>query len=156
MLRRASFLSDSFEYDSGDPDGYRAGMINVGKALGASSLAVKVFEIPRGEGLCPYHYEYEEEWLVVLDGSVLVRTPDGEEMVERGEIVQFPAGPAGAHKVSNPAETSAQIIMFSSAREPSVAVYPDSDKIGVWPGNPADHVILRRADGAVDYYDGER
>ncbi len=37
-----------------------------------------------------------------------------------------------------------------------MAVYPDSDKIGVWPGNPDDQVILRRADGAVDCYDGER
>ena len=47
-------------------------------------------------------------------------------------------------------------MMWSSAREPSVAVYPDSDKIGVWPGTDGDHVILRRSDGAVDYYDGER
>jgi hypothetical protein len=47
-------------------------------------------------------------------------------------------------------------MMFSSAREPAVAVYPDSDKIGVWPGNPADQVMLRRADGHRDYYDGER
>ncbi len=45
--------------------------------------------------------------------------------------------------------------MFSSAREPSVALYPDSDKIGVWPGNDADTLMLRRADGHVDYYDGE-
>jgi len=47
-------------------------------------------------------------------------------------------------------------MMFSNAREPAVAVYPDSDKIGVWPGNPDDKVILRRADGNVDYWDGER
>jgi hypothetical protein len=25
----------------------------------------------------------------------------------------------------------------------------------VWPGNDADTVLLRRADGARDYYDGE-
>ena len=36
-----------------------------------------------------------------------------------------------------------------------MAASPDSDKIGVWPGNADDQVILRRADGAVDYYDGE-
>ena len=45
--------------------------------------------------------------------------------------------------------------MFSSSREPAVAVYPDSDKIGVWPGNDDDKVMLRRAGGHVDYYDGE-
>ena len=156
VLRRASFLSESFEYDMGDPEGYRSGQVHVTNALGAEALAVKVFEIPAGQSLCPYHYEYEEEWLVVLDGAVLVRTPEGEETLERGEIVQFPAGPTGAHKVSNSGQASARIIMFSSAREPAVAVYPDSDKIGVWPGNPDDQVILHRKDGAVDYYEGER
>jgi uncharacterized cupin superfamily protein len=155
-MRRASFLSESFEYDPNDPEGYRSGMIHVTKAVGAQALAVKAFEIPPGESLCPYHYEYEEEWLVVLDGAVVVRTPDGEQTLERGGIVSFPVGPAGAHKVGNRSDASARIIMFSSAREPSVAVYPDSDKIGVWPGNTEDTVMLRRADGAVDYFDGER
>jgi hypothetical protein len=46
--------------------------------------------------------------------------------------------------------------MFSSSREPAVAVYPDSDKIGVWPGTAEDKVMLRRRDGQVDYWDGER
>jgi hypothetical protein len=45
--------------------------------------------------------------------------------------------------------------MFPSAHEPAVAVYPDSDKIGVWPGDADDNVMLRRADGHVGYYDGE-
>jgi hypothetical protein len=45
--------------------------------------------------------------------------------------------------------------MFSSAAEPAVAVYPDSDKIGVWTGNSDDEFMFRRADGAVAYYDRE-
>ncbi len=45
--------------------------------------------------------------------------------------------------------------MFSSAREPAVAVYPDSDKIGVWSGNDADKLMVHRRDGSVGYYDGE-
>ena len=36
----------------------------------------------------------------------------------------------------------------------SVAVYPDSDKIGVCTGNPDDNIMVRRSSG-VDYYDGE-
>ena len=59
-------------------------------------------------------------------------------------------------EATNAGETAARVMMFSSAHEPAVAVYPDSDKIGVWPGNPDDHVILRRGDGGVDYWDGER
>ena len=155
-MLRANVFSDDFEYDETDPEGYRAGMARVGKTAGGENLAVKAFELPPGENLCPYHYEYEEEWLLVLDGDVLVRTPDGEHELTHGDLVRFAPGPDGAHKVSNRSEQVARIVMFSSAHEPSVAVYPDSDKIGVWPGNDADKVMLRRADGHVEYYDGER
>jgi uncharacterized cupin superfamily protein len=153
---RANALSDEFEYDGEDPEGYRAGVAHVGKAAGGEALAVKAFEIPPGESVCPYHYEYEEEWLLVLEGVVIVRTPEGEQQAAAGQLLCFAPGPAGAHKVSNRSEQAAKVLMFSSAREPAVAVYPDSDKIGVWPGNDEDRVVLKRGDGHVDYYDGER
>ncbi len=145
-----------FEYDESDPAGFRSGVAAVGKAAGGEALTVKLYEVPPGENLCPYHYEYEEEWLVVLDGAVRVRSPGGEQELGRGDIVCFPPGPSGAHKVINKGRTDAHVMMFSSARQPAVAVYPDSDKIGVWPGNPADNVMFRRADGNVSYWDGER
>ncbi|HEY2217451.1 MAG TPA: cupin domain-containing protein [Solirubrobacteraceae bacterium] len=154
-MRRGNVFDDELEFDESDPDGFHVGMARVGKAAGGEDLAVKAFELPPGQSICPYHYEYEEEWLLVLDGDVVVRTPEGEEQLGRGDLVCFPKGPSGAHKVSNHSERSARVLMYSSAHEPSVAVYPDSDKIGVWPGNDADKVMLHRADGNVDYYDGE-
>jgi uncharacterized cupin superfamily protein len=156
LVVAVNVLSAACEPGESDPDGYRSRSANVAQAVGAKSLAVKVYELPVGESVCPYHYEYEEEWLLALRGSVVVRTPEGETELADGEIVCFAPGPAGAHKVTNRGESVARIVMFSSAREPAVAVYPDSDKIGVWPGNPDDKVILRRADGNVDYWDGER
>jgi uncharacterized cupin superfamily protein len=155
-MDRANVFSDELEFDEQDPDGFHAGMARVGQTAGGKDLAVKAFELPPGESICPYHYEYEEEWLLVLDGEVIVRTPEGEQQLGRGDLVCFAPGPAGAHKVDNRSGQAARVLMFSSAREPAVAVYPDSDKIGVWPGNEADKVMLRRADGNVDYYDGER
>jgi len=150
-------LTDECSPDPEDPAGYRAGAAPISAAIGAGALALKVFELPAGQSICPYHYEYEEEWLVVLEGSVLVRTPEGEESLARGEVVCFPAGPTGAHKVTHGGgEQSARVLMFSSAREPAVAVYPDSDKLGVWPGNAADQLMFRRSDGNVGYYDGEQ
>ena len=155
-MRRANVLSDDCEYDETDPDGYRCGEAKVGRAAGGEALTVRVYELPVGESVCPYHYEYEEEWLLLLDGALVVRTPEGEEELKRGELVCFPPGPTGAHKATNRGEATARVMMFSSAREPAVAVYPDSDKLGVWTGNPDDHVMLRRSDGDVDYWDGER
>jgi uncharacterized cupin superfamily protein len=155
-MRRANVFDDEFEYDETDPPGYRAACAAVGKTAGGEETAIKAFAIPPGESICPYHYEYVEEWLLVLDGEVLVRIPDGEHELSRGDLVRFAPGPTGAHKVSNRSEQTARVVMLSSAHEPAVAVYPDSDKIGVWPGNDADRVMLRRADGEVEYYDGER
>ena len=43
--------------------------------------------------------------------------------------------------------------MFSSSRAPAVSVYPDSDKIGVFPGE-ADDLIFKRGT-AVPWADGE-
>jgi uncharacterized cupin superfamily protein len=155
-VRRANALSDRCEYDVTDPDGFRSGVARVGEAAGGEALAVKVYELPAGQAVCPYHYEYEEEWLLVLEGAVVVRGVDGEQELGRGEIVCFPPGPRGAHNATNRGDATARVMMFSSAREPAVAVYPDSQKIGVWPGNAEDNVMLHRADGSVDYWDGER
>jgi uncharacterized cupin superfamily protein len=135
-----------FEYDPEDPPGYRSGSARVGKAAGGQEQSVKLFEIPAGEALCPFHYEYTEEWLVLLDGELDLRTPSGSERIVKGAVVCFPPGPDGGHKTTNPGPDTARLLMWSSSREPAVAVYPDSDKIGVWPGNDADKIMVRRAD----------
>jgi hypothetical protein len=48
-----------------------------------------------------------------------------------------------------------RMLIVSTWTRPAVAVYPDSGKVGVFTADPADKVIVRRAD-AVDYWDGER
>ena len=83
-----------------------------------------------------------------------LRHHEGEEQLERGDVVSFPIGPKGAHKVANPGEETARVLMVSTMGEPAVAIYPDSDKLGVWPGDERDNLMVRRS-SAVDYWDGE-
>ena len=154
-MDRANAFNSPGERDEGDPPGYRPGIVPIGKSAGGKALAVVVYELLEDESVCPYHYEYEEEWLVVLTGAVVLRGPAGEEQLGAGDVVCFPPGPDGAHKVGNRSARPARVLMFSSAHRPAVAVYPDSDKIGVWPGDPGDAVMLRRRDGHRDYWDGE-
>lgn len=153
-MERPNIFKAEFEYDDADPDGYRGGMARVGEGAGGQENVVKLFELPAGQTLCPYHYEYVEEWLVVLDGAPTVRHPGGEEALAPGDVVCFPAGPEGAHKVTNPGQQDVRLLMFSDARQPSVAVYPDSDKIGIRPGRDEDRLMVRRSAG-VGYWDGE-
>ena len=127
----------------------------MGRQAGGDELVVKLFDVPPGQSLCPYHYEYVEEWLLVVEGEVVVRVPDGETPVQKGGLMCFPPGPDGAHKVSNTGQRTARVLMFSSDPDLAVAVYPDSDKIGVWPPNRADALMVRRSDGKVEYYEGE-
>ena len=131
-----------------------SGRIDVSRIVGSAATAMYVYDLAPGESSCPYHYEYEEEWLLVVDGAVVVRTPDGELALERGEIACFPTGPAGAHKVMNRSDSPARTIMFSSTRVPAVSVYPDSDKIGVFPGDEENELIFKRGT-AVPWSEGE-
>jgi uncharacterized cupin superfamily protein len=154
-IERANIYRAEIEYDESDPEGYRCGASDVGQLAGGLATHVKVYVLPTSQSICPYHYEYEEEWLAVLEGRVVLRSPKGEAELESGALICFAVGPEGAHKVTNHREQPARVMMWSSSREPAVAVYPDSDKIGVWPPDRHDKVLLRRADGSVDYWDGE-
>jgi uncharacterized cupin superfamily protein len=109
----------------------REGRIDVARAVGTTATAMFIYDLAPGESSSPYHYEYEEEWLLVVEGTIVVRVRDGEQRLERGDLVCFPVGPAGAHKLMNRSEAPARTLMFSSARVPAVSVYPDSDKIAV-------------------------
>jgi uncharacterized cupin superfamily protein len=130
------------------------GRIDVSAALGSKTTSMFVYDVEPGHSSSPYHYEYTEEWLLVLEGTVVLRTPDGEQALERGDMVCFPPGPAGAHKVMNRSATTARTLLFSDTRTPAVSVYPDSDKIAVWSGHEPDELIFRRGT-AVEYADGE-
>jgi uncharacterized cupin superfamily protein len=86
----------------------------------------------------------------VLAGRPTLRDPDGVHELEVGDLVCFPEGPDGAHKVTNRSAATVRILMLSTTSKTSVAVYPDSGKVGVWPPGK----LFRLAD-AVDYFDGE-
>ena len=130
------------------------GRIDIGRATGSTETLMFIYDLAPGQSSSPYHYEYEEEWLLVVDGTVVVRTPDGEHTLERGELVRFPPGPAGAHKVMNRSDAPARTLLFSSARTPAVSVYPDSDTIGVWPGDETNDLVFERRT-AVPWAHGE-
>jgi uncharacterized cupin superfamily protein len=136
------------------PDGFRCNAVTIGPKIGAKRLGMTVYELPAGQAVCPYHFEWtDEEWLIVLDGTATLRTPEGERTLEPGDTVCFPAGPEGAHVVRNAGDGVVRVAILSTKNEFGIAEYPDSDKVGVWAGGS--HYMLRRSDH-LDYWDGER
>ena len=154
-MRRVNLSNPSIEYDASDPEGFRAGMFRFGPQLGAADTGATLYEIPPGQAICPYHYEYgEEEWVLALDGRPSVRTPEGTEHLEPLEMAFFPRGPDGAHQIRNDSDEPARVLMWSTVLVPTATAYPDSDKVGVWTGDKAENLMVRRSSG-VDYCDGE-
>ncbi len=92
--------------------------------------------------------------MLVLQGQLTVRHPDGEDVLGPGAVTCFPSGPEGAHKTTNRGTETVRMLMFSTKDEPAYAVYPDSNKIGIWTGRREEHVLARVGE-SLDYYDGE-
>ncbi len=154
-MQSINIANPQFEFDPEDPDGFRAGMARLGEALGAKESGISVYEVGPGQAVCPYHYEVgEEEWLLVLSGNPTLRHPGGSERLEPWDVVCFPRGPEGAHGIRNETEEGARVLMFSTVAFPTATVYPDSDKVGIWTGDPETDVLVKR-DSAVGYYEGE-
>jgi uncharacterized cupin superfamily protein len=154
-MRALNLSSLEFQYVQDDPEGFRSGQARLGPDLGARRTGVSVYELPPGQAVCPYHYEYgEEEWLVVLSGRASVRTPDGVVQAGEGDVFFFPAGPAGAHRVGNDSRDTVRVMMFSDVVVPTGTAYPDSDKVALYTGDFDEDVIVERS-SAVDYFEGE-
>ncbi len=137
--------------DADDPDGYHTSYTRVGPLIGATKLGLSVYELPPGQSICPYHYEVGfDEWLFVLSGQPTLRDPEGERELRSWDCVYFPDGPDGAHKVTNRTEETVRVAILSNKGDPGASVYPDSDKVGMWPPGK----LFRQSD-AVDYWDGE-
>lgn len=139
--------------DPEEPEGYGSPYANVRGNIGAEKLAGTVAVLGQDEWVCPYHYEVaEEEWLFVLEGTAVVRGPDGEHAVAAGELVCFPRGPEGAHQIGNTSPDPCRILIVSERALCAATYYPTGDKIGVF--GPDTRYLFRRED-ARDYWDRE-
>ncbi len=154
-MPRVNISAPEFTYDDGDPEGFRSGLFRPGKSLGATDTGASVYDLPPGQSICPYHYEYgEEEWALVLAGTATLRTPQGTEELGPMELAFFPKGPDGAHLLRNDTDQPVRILMFSNVVNPSATAYPDSDKIGIWTGFEGENVMVQRS-SHVEYFHGE-
>ena len=140
-------------------EGFRARRSRIGHQLGTERLGISQWELAPGEAAYPYHFHLaEEELLIVLKGTLALRTPDGWRDLAEGEIVSFPRGEEGAHQVVNRTDSTVSFLAISTNGEPDIVLYPDANKVGVGERRPHGGGLRKwfRLDDAVDYYDGEQ
>jgi uncharacterized cupin superfamily protein len=135
----------------------------VGRQAGSERLGASLYELPAGASSFPLHLHHaNEELLVVLAGRPTLRTLEGERELEAGEVVAFPTGRRGAHRLDNRSGEPARVLFVSTMLAPEVSEYPDSGK--VWartypPGGDQgsdEAFLLGRPQDNLDYLEGER
>ncbi|MEO9176808.1 MAG: cupin domain-containing protein [Gaiellales bacterium] len=118
-------------------EGFMARRSYLGRRASATRLGASLWHVAAGEAAYPYHFHLgEEELLVVVEGSGQLRTPAGWEPLERGAVLSFPTGEAGAHQVVNDGSETLVFLAVSTAGAPDICVYPDAGKIGAFERGP--------------------
>jgi uncharacterized cupin superfamily protein len=111
----------------------------LGRAAGSRALGASLFRVPPGGETFPLHaHLHNEELLVVVEGTPTLRTGgEGDDAgvpprrLDRGEVVAFPAGPAGAHALRNDTGEDVTILLVSTMLAPEVNLFPDTGELWV-------------------------
>ena len=111
-----TFNLNSDEWDvTRDREGWRRKGVGVGERIGGELIGATMSEVEPGSRLWPYHTHYlNEEWVIVLRGEPTLRTPEGEHVLNEGDVVCFPQGKSGAHQIINGTDSPIRVLMLSS------------------------------------------
>ena len=162
MAKRVMNL-DELEYvEFGKGDKFNAERAPISNEIGAEKLGYAVVRLKPGKRAWPYHSHHViEEFFYVLEGAGTLRHADQEYPIRAGDFICSPSAPNEAHQIINTSDQSLSYIALSTLEHTDVMRYPDSDKYGVWQGDPrnlrdpGNFIVFARKDTAVDYWDGE-
>lgn len=99
----------------------------------------------------PYHFHRNaEELVMILSGSMTMRSPDGFKVLNQGDIVFFEMGETSAHQFYNHDSIPCTYLDIKTNVGLDVCEYPDSGKINISPFN---EIFVK--DSQVDYFHGE-
>jgi uncharacterized cupin superfamily protein len=104
-----------------------------------------------GQFSAPYHFHRNaEELFMVLSGSMTLRTPEGLEIVNPGDLIFFEMGETGAHQFYNHGEEPCTYLDVRTFSGMDVCEYPDTGKILIAPS-----LEIYAKDSKVGYFQGE-
>jgi uncharacterized cupin superfamily protein len=104
-----------------------------------------------GQYSFPYHFHRNaEELMMILSGSLIMRTPDGFQILDQGDIIFFEIGETGAHQLYNHSSDPCTYLDIKTVVGLDVCEYPDSGKINIMP-----YREIFDKNSQVDYFKGE-
>ena len=121
------------------------------KGVNPENLNFDLRQLNPEEYSAPYHFHrYAEELFMIVSGSATLRTPNGLEIVNSGDLIFFEKGETGAHQLYNHTSDVCIYLDIRTYIGYDVAEYPDSDKILIAPTYEIFNKKLQ-----TTYFDGE-
>jgi len=142
-----------FQEDSGTIDKFRIQTVipRLSKAVDSKHLVFDLRLLTSGQYSFPYHFHRNaEELIMILSGSLTMRSPSGFKILNQGDIVFFEMGETGAHQFYNHDSISCTYLDIKTIVGLDVCEYPDSGKINI---SPFKEIFVK--DSQVDYFRGE-
>lgn len=118
---------------SGYPEPFRSRVLPrekraLGDALGLIQVGVNLTTLfPGKESSMRHHHTREDELVFVLEGEVVLRTDEGEQVLGPGMCAGFPAGSGNGHQLVNRGDRPARYLEISNRDPADGATYPDDD-----------------------------
>ena len=121
------------------------------KGINPQNLNFDLRQLNPGQYSAPYHFHrYAEELFMIISGSATLRTPNGLEIVNSGDLIFFEMGETGAHQLYNHTADSCTYLDIRTYIGFDVAEYPDSNKLFI-----ASTYEIFNKDAQVSYFNGE-
>lgn len=134
-------------------DNYRifTDISRIRKNLNPENLNFDLRQLNPDQYSAPYHFHRcAEELFMIISGSATLRTPNGLEIVNSGDLLFFEKGESGAHQLYN---HTTEICVYLDIRTYfgyDIAEYPDSNKILLAPSFEIFNKSIQ-----PKYFDGE-
>jgi uncharacterized cupin superfamily protein len=120
---------------SGYPEPFRSRVLPrekraLGDAFGLTKIGCNLTTLPAGKESAMRHYHtHEDELIYVLEGELILRTDEGEQLLTPGTCAGFPAGKENGHQLINRGDRPARYLEMSNRDPNDRAMYPDDDLV---------------------------
>ena len=95
-----------------------------------------------------------EEVFHIISGEGTLRTPDGEKIISKGDVIVMPANENGAHQLVNTSDSPLVYLEVKTSVIPEICIQPDSNK-AILISPPKIFGKAFKLDSDVEYLNGE-
>ena len=137
--------------NSGYPEPFRSRVLPrekraLGDATGLTKIGVNLTTLMPGKESSMRHFHTrEDEFVFVVEGEVILRTDEGEQVLAAGTCAGFPAGTGSGHQLVNRGDRPARYLEISNRDAQDSAEYPDVDL--AYRKAPDGRAVFTRKDG---------